>query len=438
MIQYKNEVLINLEENLNFPDLNLLENDEEESIIDFNLLNNNIFSQNEELILSSLKIILNFKKEILENIPIEIIHQLILNFNNNNLIDLSSLIIRKLIINKIQINYILNQNIINIILLKLNFFYILYLLSIMSHNKKIIPILLENYILNLLIKKFKNIDLNDKELYYYTILLNGFVYFKFNFEDYYNLIIECFNLLKNFLNHSNKEISRQICFAFRDFIESNEIFLNYFINLNILPIFFQFQDLEINEDSGYAVLKICIIISLNYKEGINYLIKNNILEYLDYMFFSPNEQDRALVLKLLGYLIINYNEIFDIYCELNFIQMTCDLININSSINLINSCLKFLIDLLIVCKNNLKWIEELMNLNVLNILINNIMLIDKNDEEDTIEALMIILYLNQNNLFINKLIKNEEFIDWLNDLRLTSSLKTTSKINLLFEFLFNS
>ncbi|OHT14424.1 hypothetical protein TRFO_15204 [Tritrichomonas foetus] len=248
--------------------------------------------------------------------------------------------------------------------------------------------------------------------------IDDFSYENFNRNNGNDFVIRLFIELFNFLifRVGSDEKTILIVGAFRDFIEADIRFLDYFISQNFLRIFLKYK----TNDLLYirTVLRICDIMFCKNGEVVHYLLSLNILDWIHSIIFVDNQEIRSLSFQLLYDLVDYHPSITDDLIRNDMHVFILPEFSGKASIRYKRALYKF--SCILLQNITTEFLDELISNKIIDIIIHEISLIDA-DDDDSVLVLDAILKLQQFlehdavHDIIYRIKHEEEFTNWILD-----------------------
>lgn len=242
-------------------------------------------------------------------------------------------------------------------------------------------------------------------------------------KDIPDVIYSLLDVLCNLLNTTCDDdvadkCSRTICSMI-----VNQKLRNYFVRQNHLKIYMKFKNANFHNELSYDGLYITERLIANH---FQYLLDNNIFDYIDSLLLSDNTKVRTLCFSGLSSFVSHHQSVLSYILDKNYVKIGIDLAFTESRsseelkrlmffiVEVINS----MYDLDTSLNNFINTVSDYFNIGVFHFLVEHINLVDKNDIMDTLRALLIPIkpyaFSNWEN-YIKMIYSNNEFREFLDD-----------------------
>jgi len=337
-------------------------------------------------------------------------------------------------------NFLISCNIIPIMVDHFYNSYYIDAFSILAHDFAARPHIINQNIFETVLSCLKN-DPDELAIEGLATIMDGVLQYELLDDSFIDIINDIFDELIRFLGLCEYETIRQICYAFRDYVESNPHFLLHFIQNDMIEPFFLIKDSEPDQDAGNIILRMCSVIINKSSEGAEYLLKNNVLAYAEEVFLSQIDEDRSLSLDMFRDLLNALPSLVETLIEMDIMQMACDMLNIRGiSLCVIHSSLRFVITMLNISSSEQNYSIINTYPNAYIFLASNIMILEENDEEDAIKALSTISQMTNHHSY-ESIMRNfqgdAEFVDWLDSMRFNHSSTVAAHATFLLKLMKN-
>lgn len=273
--------------------------------------------------------------------------------------------------------------------------------------------LYDSNIINMILQHLKDQTFRDSLIH----LSQNLVYNMddFDYNEYTSQVIELYHAIIELFD-PNDPISESIIFAFRDYIEAHQLFMDDFLTNNYLLLF---KDRNIGKDLYFRhFIRICdTIITMKHQLGADYLVANDIPTFLISLFFQVDQEIRSCCFHFFCLILELKTKISILLFESDFFTISISEFFNQPKISYKRVIYRFWCEFILCVPSEL--LTELSSTIVY--LIDNVSFIDSNDHEinlvlsRAINRIISSRDIPEYQNIINYMNENEEFYEWIQD-----------------------
>lgn len=236
-----------------------------------------------------------------------------------------------------------------------------------------------------------------------------------NYNAYYDEYLCLFNAILSHIENKDDEMLFLVLRTIRDFIDAKQCFLMHFIESNQLP---KILSLNTNDPlSIYQIIQIAKCICIYAPKGYQYLLDNNILDWLSNALLNQDQTVLEKSFILLSSLIFEEeNNVANFCIDNSFHLIAISRIKEDKKLFLKKAIFQFLLDLCNYASSD--YLIDLYHEGVFYILFENISLSDEDNRIKIYDAFKQYRNIDTDEnieFLLSQMKENDDFMDWINE-----------------------